>query len=320
MVWQRRAANVCLVCLTFLFSCGCISSPDPPSLTTDQLTLVLSELLVYPDVTCEALRDAFDVEYLPLAETPDEAGLPYEEHRLPTADGQHLRVWYLPTRLDRGTVILSQGAMGTMPCYLFHARLLVRNGWSVVMYDFRGVGGSGGRVDLGSMPDDLNAVLDWTLRQTGREAVTLMGISLGTIPSVAVAAQRPQAVNGVVLDSPVALGAEIQRLAFALRGRAEEYVNSLAPNLRVEELVRNVRQPLLIFAAERDVITPPATIRLIYDRAAGPKRLVAFPGLAHAREPFGDTGTYTYELETFLSSIWSQLEWPVIEPDATEDD
>jgi pimeloyl-ACP methyl ester carboxylesterase len=307
MIGSSRLPKTTTVLLTTLLASSC--APPPPEIptpTTEELALVLSEVVFYPEVTCEELREAFDVEYLPLVETPDGIGLAYEEHWLPTAGEGSLRLWYLPTALDRGVVVLSQGSLGAMPCYLFHARMLAHNGWAVVMYEYRGFGGSDGEPDISALKGDLSAVVDWARAYTGREQVTLMGISLGAIPSVAVAVEHPEGVNGVVLDSPVAMGEMIQRMEFALRSQTQEFIDRLAPDLVPEDLVQRMHQPLLIFAGEEDQLTPPPTIQLIYDRAAGPKQIVRFPGVGHAREPFSDTGTYTYHLEAFLSSLWLQ--------------
>ena len=291
---------------TVVITNGCALEAIVPPPSTDDLSVFLSDLLLHPRQSCESLRKIFDVEYLPLVDTPDQAGFNYEEHWVSASDGTQLCVWYLPGDLDRGAVLVSLGAAGCMPCYLFHAQLLTHDGWSVVLYDYRGYGGSGGQPDIAALPDDLEAVLDWTRDYTQRKRVTLMGVSLGTMPSVAVAARRPDAVNGVVLDSPLALGVLVGRYGSVLGGLAPELVEQLAPQTVSEDLVSAVRQPLLIFEGEKDRVTPPSSVQIIYERAAGPKQLVSFPGLGHARAPFRDTGTYLYYLESFLSTIWGQ--------------
>jgi pimeloyl-ACP methyl ester carboxylesterase len=202
--------------VTVALICACAPVPTVETPTTDELGRLISNLLLRPEITCEVLRATFAVEYLPIVETPDQAGMAYEEHWVSTEDGELLRTWYLPTRLDRGTVVFSLGASGSMPCYLFITRLLVHNGWSVVMYEYRGFGVSSGEPNINALHTDLAAVLDWTIKYTGRESVTLLGVSLGTLPSVAVAVDRPDIVNGIVLDSPASMGLEVARFARAL--------------------------------------------------------------------------------------------------------
>jgi pimeloyl-ACP methyl ester carboxylesterase len=306
--------------LSLFFSWSCAPIPDIETPTTDELGQFITNLLLRPEVTCEQLRASFEVEYLTLVDTPDQAGMPYEEHWVATEDGELLRVWYLPTKLDRGMVVLSLGAAGELPCYLFAARLLLNNGWSVVMYDYRGFGESSGETDINTLHVDLAAVLDWTVAYTGRESVTLFGISLGTLPSVAVAVDRPDVVNAVVLDSPASMGLEIARFARALGDQTQTIVDQLVYPLRTEEVVEGLQQPLLVYLSELDWITPPWSMQLIFERAAGPKELVVFDDLGHAAGPYHDTGTYTFYLERFLSQVWQQYTLTPDDPLPTESD
>jgi pimeloyl-ACP methyl ester carboxylesterase len=211
----------------------------------------------------------------------------------------------MPTALKRGTVIVSIGASGSMPCYLYTIELLLDNGWSVVTYDYRGFGGSGGKPSLADLVPDAHTVLDWTLNRTGGTEVTLMGISLGSIPSIAVAVQRPASVNGVILDSPVALGLEIQRFGFLL-GDPGLYVSFLDPLLLSENIVQGLSTPLLVLMNENDWLTPPAQTELLYELAQSPKELARFPDIGHARGVFRDTEYYSFRVESFLARVWGQ--------------
>ncbi len=294
--------------------------PEIDTPTTEELGQFITDLLLHPQTSCEQLRTVFEVEYLTVVDTPDEAGMPYEEHWVSTEDGELLRVWYLPTRLDRGLIVFSMGAAGELPCYLYVASLLVNNGWTVVMYEYRGFGASSGETDINALHTDLTAVLEWTLDYTGRDAVTLLGISLGTLPSVAVAVERPDVVNGVVLDSPAAMGLELTRFTRVLGDQTQEIIDQLAAPLLMAELAWSLEQPLLVFQGELDPITPPWSVEIVFERASGPKDLVMFADLSHAGAPYHDTGTYTFYLEQFLSKLWGQYTPLVVEPQAGEPD
>lgn len=269
------------------------------------LTARVSELILEPDIGCDALKRGLRVDSLPVVNSPAEVGLEYEELWLPAEDASVLRVWRIPSPSDRGTVLLSMGASGDMSCYLFVTLLLVEHGWSVVMYDYRGFGRSTGNPSLATLVPDARVVFDWTLRRTKRARITLMGLSLGTIPSVALAVERPEAVNGVVLDSPLALGEQFKRLPFLFGGMPDFYSARLPAELRSEELISGLLAPLLVFVGSADPITPESTVAVLFDRAPEPKELVRFEGLTHAAGPYFATSLYTYHLESFLSSIWS---------------
>lgn len=288
--------------LSIALATGCAPIGDP---TKDQVVNALSAILLAPEHTCDELRSYFRLDFLNPVETPDQAGLRYVQHWVATRDGNVLRVWWLPANLNRGTLVLSPGAAGDMACYLFPARLLVRNGWNVVLYDYEGFGQSTGSPNLSSLADDLETVVDWTRAFTGESQVTLMGISIGGMPSVAVAVRRPDAVNAVILDSPVALETELERFAFLLGGRLAGIIDVVERELFSELIIGAMHQPLLLFLSERDTVTSPAAIERLFDNAGGPKQLVRFPDLDHGLGPYLRTAEYTYHLDTFLADVWT---------------
>ncbi len=288
---------------------GCVPALPQPQ-DADAVDGLLSKLILQPYVTCEQLKSGLGLDFLPDVSDPSGADLRYEESWIVTPDYELLRTWYLPTRLQRGTIVLSMGAAGDVACYLFIAKLLAGNGWSVVMYDNRGFGLSTGSPSLNALGPDLEQVVDWARARTGREQVTVLGISLGTIPAVSVAARRPDAVNALILDSPVAMGEEIKRFSGLLAGLTQAMLASINPELLPEERIRDVRAPVLIYLHEDDIVTPPATIETIFNNATSLKTLIRFPGLPHVASPYYRTAQYTYYLETFLTPIWDPAARP----------
>lgn len=297
--------------VTIAFANGCIQDSKPEPLTNARAAAILDEIVFNPTISCAELREVFDVSHLPLADTPADAGINYLEFYVNTFDNNLLRVWYLPALQERGVVLLSTGAAGTMPCYLFISRILVANGWSVILYDYRGFGGSSGTPQVFALSADLEAVLDWALEFTGREEVSLMGISLGTIPSVAVASRRPEVINGVILDSAVSLSIEATRFGKLLGSLGEQIADLLPIDLRTEDQITVMFTPALFFKNTKDFLTPPSMVQLLFDRAPGAKTLVTFDGVGHARGVFRDTEEYVIALEQFLVGVWGQTAIPV---------
>jgi dienelactone hydrolase len=70
---------------------------------------------------------------------PARLGAPHEDVRLHTSDGLELRGWYVPSR-NHAAVIVFPGRTGTQR----QARMLVRHGYGVLLYDRRGEGESEG--------------------------------------------------------------------------------------------------------------------------------------------------------------------------------
>ncbi|MCH9013575.1 MAG: alpha/beta fold hydrolase [Proteobacteria bacterium] len=214
-----RLPTVTVCSLICLITVGCAPTSLPQK---SEVLNALSAVLLAPDQTCDELAGYFGLDFLKTVETPDQLGLDFDEQWAVGRNGNVLHIWQLPATFDRGTVVLSTGAAGDMACYLFPARLLVDNGWSVIMYDYQGFGQSEGSPSLATLTDDLETVVDWSRVLTGRERLTVMGISIGSIPSIAVGVRRPDAVNAVIIDSPVALGAELDRFGFLFGGRGND--------------------------------------------------------------------------------------------------
>jgi alpha-beta hydrolase superfamily lysophospholipase len=269
----------------------------------DEILANLSYAILIPERTCEQMRDDFELDDYQVVADPSGLGLAFEETFVPTSRGATVRVWYIPAEAPRGVVVVSPGAVATIPCYLFTVVLVTELGYDAVIYDYEGFGGSTGEAHLESLLPDLAAVVDWTRQRTGQPQVVLFGMSLGSIPSVALAAAQPEAVAGLVLDSPVALAQELARFDALLRGQSEWVIRVLEPDLIAEQRIGDVTAPLLVFGHEADLITPARHVQLLYDRAAGPKELVIFAELGHAQGQFLATDQYQAHLAAFLDRV-----------------
>lgn len=313
---RRKRANPAITCgllggaisisLFMAISCG---QPGVDLGSNDRETnYILDQWLLKPQKSCEELKREFSLDGLPIVDTPDEASMPFEAHDVPLSGGGSLRAWVIPAPANRGTVLMAYGAVGSLPCYLFTTHILHDAGWSVVMYDYRGFGASSGQASLSNLAGDLDRMLDWTLAKTKRRRVTLMGVSLGTIPVIAVAARRADDVNAVVLDSPVNLGAELRRFGYLLRQPPERLIGSLDPDVRSDEIVDRLTMPSLFYLHERDGMTPPRHTLELFARAGGEKELAPLPGVGHARGVFLQTELYRGYLDAFLTEIWERRE------------
>lgn len=305
--WGRVAAFAHVVLPASLAAVATIAvGCGAPTVNPDGLEAGLSDLILRPDVHCVQLRDAFGLSYLPLPEDPSAAGLgAYEELWIVTSRDEFIHTWYIPADLDRGLVIISNGAPASVSCYLYTAKLLSDNGWSVVMYDYPGHGLSTGSPSLERLPDVLESVLDWSLARTRRPEATLLGISIGTLPVVSVAARRPETVNAIILDSPVPLGEELQRLDPFLAAYSQQAVRALPPELKPEDVIREVSQPGLFLLHEADILAPPSLAQVLIDRIQGPATVFTFAGLPHSNGIYFNTADYIAQVEVFLTGVWA---------------
>lgn len=133
-----------------------------------------------------------------------------EPVRIPLADGDALRGWYLPPRNGAVVVVLHGYGRDHTRAWRYGG-FLSRAGYGVLVFDFRSsrmarrLPTTLGHYEL----EDTRAALDWLGAQPALDGVrlALFGESLGGSIALCAAAERPQ-VRAVVADCAFATGAE----------------------------------------------------------------------------------------------------------------
>jgi hypothetical protein len=133
------------------------------------LYLLQPSLVYYPEIGRE------------IAATPREAGLPYEDVKLVTADGVALHGWFVAASEPRGTVLFLHGNAGNISHRLDSLRMFQQLGYNTLIVDYRGYGASAGEpTEPGTY---LDAAAAWEyLTQTRKipaASIVLFGESLG---------------------------------------------------------------------------------------------------------------------------------------------
>jgi alpha/beta superfamily hydrolase len=183
------------------------------------------------------------------------------------------------------------------PGYPFLAQSLTRQGFSALIFNFRGTGPSEGNLDLAGWVQDLRAVLDFLNVAHDGPRPILMGFSAGAAVACRVASEDGR-VGAVAL---LACPANFERL------RQPENTQTMLEHCRkvgtlrdpsfppsvsgwVEGFVKvdpvgcvkrvNPR-PLLIVHGEDDDVVPVADAHRLYAAAGEPSDLVVLPGVGH---------------------------------------
>jgi uncharacterized protein len=127
-----------------------------------------------------------------------ELGAPYEDVKFTTSDGLELEGWYVPSR-NGAAVISFPGRAGTQK----QARMLIRNGYGVLLFDRRGEGASEGDPNgLGwGGVEDVHAAIDFLRERPDVDPDRIGGIgrSVGGELLLEAAAENP-ALKAVVSD------------------------------------------------------------------------------------------------------------------------
>src|SRR6185437_14772117 len=118
------------------------------------------------------------------AATGADLGRPFEDVYFTAADGVRLNAWFFPADADSPraplAVLICHGNGGNISHRLNLCQALLRTGVSVLVFDYRGYGRSGGKLSEEGTYRDAQAAWQW-LRQRGfaAEKIILLGESLG---------------------------------------------------------------------------------------------------------------------------------------------
>jgi fermentation-respiration switch protein FrsA (DUF1100 family) len=167
--------------------------------------VILLAMFIYAALVAHKITQ---VERVPVTGHPARLGLPWEDVTFPSrGDGVPLSGWYLPTAADDRCIILIQGTEHHRNSPEIRAlrlgRDLVERGFSVLLFDFRARGESGGyRSSEGDREQwDVFGAIDYvTERGIPVERIGLLGFSLGAGVALLVAAEEPR-IPAVVSDS-----------------------------------------------------------------------------------------------------------------------
>jgi dienelactone hydrolase len=192
---------------------------------------------------------------------PASLGRAYERVAFTTADGLRLAGWYVPSR-NRAAVVLSPGRRGPVP----HARMLVRHGYGVLLFDRRGEGQSDGDFNAYGWGGDadLKAAIGFLTRRddVDPDRIGGLGLSVGGEMLLETAAEDDR------LRAVVAEGASVRSLAEHWDDPALSQVQKPFTPLAAQTLA------VAVFANEGP---PPSLLDLVDDIA--PRSLLLIRGL-----------------------------------------
>lgn len=206
-------------------------------------------------------------------------GLEVEEVRFAAPGGPLLHGWWMPAKgASRGTVVYCHGNAANLTLHARYVAWLPKRGYSVLAFDYRGYGKSGGVVTRAGTIADAIAAIDFALARDP-ERVVVFGHSLGGAVGLRAAAERP-AVRGVVAESTFSNYREIARAK-------APWISWLVPlvisaGFDPDEVLAELSPaPVLVIHGERDHIVPVELGERLYERASQPKGLWRVPEARH---------------------------------------
>jgi hypothetical protein len=218
--------------------------------------------------------------YFPFGAVPAplEVGLAgVEAVTIATADGERLQAWFVPADGNAATVVVFNGNAGNRAYRAELAQGLRARGLGVLLFDYRGYGGSTGRPTEQGLAEDARAIRRYLLSRPDVNAARIIyfGESLGAGVAVGLAVESPPAA--LVMRSPFTSLVDAGKVHYPwlpvgllLRDR----YTSL-------DRIANVKCPIAVIAGDRDAIIPITQSRALFDAAREPQTLTVIKGADH---------------------------------------
>ncbi|QIG50065.1 alpha/beta fold hydrolase [Nordella sp. HKS 07] len=196
--------------------------------------------------------------------------------KLVTEDGERLQVWYTAARPGKPTILYLHGNGGEISDRGERFAVYQAQGFGVLFVSYRGYGASTGSPSEIGLVRDARAAYDWLIAQgVRREAIMLVGESLGSGVAVQLAAERT--VGAVALEAPFYSAADIAASIYwwlpvrlLMKDKFDSFLH-----------IGKVHAPLLIIHGDQDEIIPLGEGRKLFASANEPKQMTVVPGGTH---------------------------------------
>jgi uncharacterized protein len=242
---------------------------------------------------------------------PAALDLPVRRVEIPTDDGVTLVAWVIPaTSSDSSSrdssgrwLLICHGNAGNISEYgrPSHYAALRQLGLSLLAFDYRGYGESGGRPSEAGLYRDADAAYRYLRERLGvpAERIVIFGHSLGSAVAIDLASRVP-AAGLIVEGAPTSVVERGQELYpwVPVRWIAASRYGSL-------EKIARVRAPKLFLHAAADEVIPVAHGRRLYAAAPGPKEFVELRG-GHGDAFEADSARYFGSIARFLGGLGAE--------------
>ncbi len=219
-------------------------------------------------------------------------------------ENTRLHGWFFHARTDMqpaaATVLYFHGNGGNLSGVAWIAERLAKNGFDVLIFDYRGYGRSEGQTtDERTLFADADAAYDYLVRERKVRApqLVLYGQSLGTTAAVDIASRR--LCGALVLESGLTSASD---MAASLLPWLPRLLHSLGRN-RFASLhkLQRMKCPVLVTHGDQDHLISVEQGRALFAAAHEPKKLLIVRGADHALARFGGDA-YLDSVAAFMNS------------------
>jgi len=230
---------------------------------------------------------------------PKEPGIEITAWSVATRDGERLQAWSLEPAAPRAVVLYFHGNGGNLSIWAPILSGVVRHGFAVVAFDYRGFGSSTGRPTEQGLYRDVEAIVERFHALERRPLPRVYwGRSLGTsMAAYATTVARP---DGVILESGFPDARSVARTSpvLALLAVFSSYRFPTAAFMR-----RSVPQsPALVMHGDSDSVIPIALGRALFAQINEPKTFVTIRGGDH-NDAVPPDPAYWPQVDRFIAGL-----------------
>lgn len=238
---------------------------------------------------------------------PSKYGMAFEEVTFASEDETKLHGWFLKPDKEvpvKGTVVFHHGNAGSVGYHLGFVAWMVKAGYQVLIYDYRGYGKSEGELEREGLVVDTRAALAYagTRDDVDDKRLISFGHSLGGAKSLAGLGQKMvPGVCGVISFAGFASYQDMAR-RFAGQTGADLVTDDHSPR----DLVAQIAPvPLLIIHGQKDLTVPRQQGELLYQKAREPKTIFRVPEGSHTRALWMNEGEYRKRVLKWMDQVIS---------------
>ncbi|MFT6862740.1 MAG: fermentation-respiration switch protein FrsA (DUF1100 family) [Akkermansiaceae bacterium] len=246
--------------------------------------------------------------YYPTKSAPDvpsKYGHRFEDVHFKSEDETKLHGWFLQPAegvKPKGTIVFHHGNAGSVGYHIAFVGWMVREGYQVLMYDYRGFGESEGAITRKGLVEDTRAALSYATTRKDVDARRLIsfGHSLGGAKSLAALGEKMiPGVRGVVCFAGFASYQDMARKFAGKMGgdlvtddySARDFVEKISP------------VPILIVHGTEDRTVPLSQGELLFKKAKEPKTIYRIKGGSHTRALWMDDGKYRKKVLGWIEKV-----------------
>jgi uncharacterized protein len=239
--------------------------------------------------------------------TPLDAGIPFEDLRIPVNESQQIHAWWIaaaaPSVSSNEVLLVFHGNGYVLDQSVSREVIPLHNlGANLLMVDYRGYGASSAvSPNEKHVNEDARAAFNYltNVRKLSSRDIIFFGRSIGTGPATEMAKEHPDA-GGLVLISPFTSTVDIAKTIWYLR----VFPLTLLSHNRFDNLLKigEVHIPVFIAVGSEDRLTPPAMAQALFQNANEPKRLCVSPGADHNNIMEVRVGALEKQISAFIQT------------------